>query len=95
MNAYTHTREIHTPGLLHLIMAENSDYENKLAKDEVRGSFITISYVVLLPIYFVLIFTVDSLIESLPTWSVVAFILFSPLFVALFLNRWNSRLEEK
>lgn len=76
-------------------MAENSDYENKLAKDEVRGSFITISYVVLLPIYFVLIFTADSLIESLPTWSVVAFILLSPLAVALLLNRWNSRLENK
>lgn len=76
-------------------MAENSDYEKKLAKDDVRGSFITTSYVVLLPIYFVLIFTVDSLTESLPTWSVVSFILFSPLFVALFLNRWNSRLEEK
>lgn len=76
-------------------MAENSDWEDKLAKDDVSNSFITVSYIVLWPIYLVLIFMVEALTETLPAWAVATFILFSPLAVGLFLNRWNSKLEEK
>ena len=77
-----------------LIMTENSDYENRKEREDVQGAFIMVSYVVLWPIYLVLIFTAD-LAEILPTWAFVVGFLFSPLVVALLLNRWNSRLEDK
>ena len=83
-----------SPELL-LLMAENSDYENRKEKEDVQSSFVTISYFVLWPIYLLLIFMVGGFVEVLPTWAFVVFFLFSPLALALFLNRWNSRLEEK
>jgi hypothetical protein len=76
-------------------MAENSDYENRKEREDVQGAFITISYIVLWPIYLVLMFTIDGFVELLPTWAFVLGFLFSPVVVALLLNRWNSRLEGK
>jgi hypothetical protein len=74
-------------------MAENSDYENRKEREDVLGAFVIVSYVVLWPIYFFLIFKVDWLTETLPTWAFVLGFMFSPMVVALLLNRWNTRLE--
>jgi putative effector of murein hydrolase LrgA (UPF0299 family) len=74
-------------------MAENSDYENRKEREDVLGAFVIVSYVVLWPIYFFLIVKVDWLTETLPAWASVLGFMFSPMVVALLLNRWNTRLE--
>jgi hypothetical protein len=76
-------------------MAENSDYENRKERENVQGAFIMVSYVVLWPIYLVLMFTIDGFVELLPMWTFVLGFLFSPVVPGLLLNRWNSRLEDK
>ena len=76
-------------------MVENSDYENRKEREEIEDGFITISYLVLWPIYLVLLFTVDGFDEILPGWTFTVCFLFSPLVLAFFLNRWNNRLEGK
>lgn len=76
-------------------MVENSDYENRKQSEDILGAFITVSYVVLWPIYLVLMFTNDWFVKILPIWAFTVGFLFSPLVVALFLNRWNARLEKK
>jgi hypothetical protein len=67
---------------------ENSNYENQQAEDAVLQGFAMISYLVIWPLSFFILFKFPNFANVLPWWAMTIFLLFFPYFVGTRLLRW-------
>ena len=69
-------------------MGENSDYENEKKDQEIQEGFALLSYLVILPLGFFILFKYPDFSNEIPIWLIVIFFLFFPYLVGSQIKRW-------
>jgi len=78
-------------------MAENSDYENEKKDQEIQTGFALLSYLIIWPLSFFILFKYPEFSNAIPLWASTIFLLFFPYFVGSRIKKWalNNQVKPK
>jgi hypothetical protein len=78
-------------------MAENSDYENEKKDQEIQQGFALLSYLIIWPLSFFILFKFPDFSNAIPWWFSAIFLLIFPYFVGSQIKKWvlNNQAKPK